>query len=418
MIKLERAEDVVFKKGPQSTMDDIPLQAGSLLVATDTGNVFLDTDKEIDIPDSELTNTETVRIQLKDDTKLPLTGGSITGDLSITGNVEVHSSANQSYLSIDTSNQTTLVLYDTTGNIGTQISADNLVLSDTAKNNWKTTLEITEGFTEEEADAKYLQLSGGTVTGQLDVTGALIVSGDSVFNGGTLSIESTSILELMDDSSVVTTSINGQSGLTLDSNLKSQWQSELQITPNALDQSVADDRYLKLTGGTLTGSLRIAANQMGTLYFEDDEVTKGYIRCNPSNLTFLTFDDHNLELQALDSGDISLITNGPSSRITMVLRDKSNNNLALSLRRNNNILAIDSTSGGDPRPLEIHASEVRYYPALNTSSSATPVLSIDSSGMNCAVTAKFDGTNGIQIGNIKIIYNPDEDGLQFIKATT
>lgn len=260
---MERAEDVVFKKGPQSTMNDIPREVGSLLVATDTGNVFLDTDKEIDIPDSKLTNTETVRIQLKDDTKLPLTGGSIEGNLSITGNVEVHSSGNQSYLSIDTSNQTTLVLYDAAGNIGTEIIANNLVLSDTTKANWRTALGIVEGFTEEQADLKYLQLTGGTITGNLTLGGNNIT-------------------------------INTAGQLNLNSNILSQWQSELGIQT----QTTADSRYLRLTGGTVSGSTTFSSN------------------------------------------------------------------------------------------------------------------------LNVAGTAVFDGTNGIQIGNIKIIYNPDEDGLQFIKATS
>lgn len=62
-------EDVVFRRGPSSTIpaDKVP---GTVLVETDTGNMYVD-------------DTSSSRVQIKDDTKLPLSGGTMTGDLSM-----------------------------------------------------------------------------------------------------------------------------------------------------------------------------------------------------------------------------------------------------------------------------------------------------------------------------------------------
>lgn len=66
-------ESVSFTRGPSNTTpgDRVP---GRLLVETDTGACFVDDDG-------------TTRIQLKDPTKLPLSGGTLTGDLHVIGTV-------------------------------------------------------------------------------------------------------------------------------------------------------------------------------------------------------------------------------------------------------------------------------------------------------------------------------------------
>lgn len=66
-------ESLKFKKGLHAK---IPSQkeAGSILFETDTGDMFVDT-------------TDTSRVQVKDSTKLPLTGGEITGSLSVSQSV-------------------------------------------------------------------------------------------------------------------------------------------------------------------------------------------------------------------------------------------------------------------------------------------------------------------------------------------
>lgn len=71
-------------------------------------------------------------------------------------------------------------------------------------------------------DSRYLQLSGGTLSGTLNF-------GDSI-------------------------SIDGTDGLTLNEDMVSRWQSVLAVPTNALTQSSADTRYLRLSGGTVSGS--------------------------------------------------------------------------------------------------------------------------------------------------------------------
>lgn len=61
-------EVVKLKRGPKATMPAI--EAGSILVATDTGEAYVD-----DTPEK--------RVQLKDSTKLPLTGGTMTGPINM-----------------------------------------------------------------------------------------------------------------------------------------------------------------------------------------------------------------------------------------------------------------------------------------------------------------------------------------------
>lgn len=66
-------ESLRFKKGLHANIPD-QKEAGSILFETDTGSMFVDT-------------TDTDRVQIKDPTKLPLTGGEITGDLSVSQSV-------------------------------------------------------------------------------------------------------------------------------------------------------------------------------------------------------------------------------------------------------------------------------------------------------------------------------------------
>ena len=63
------SEDVIFRRGPSATIpqEKVP---GTVLIETDTGNMYVD-------------DTEELRVQIKDSTKLPLTGGTLTGPLTI-----------------------------------------------------------------------------------------------------------------------------------------------------------------------------------------------------------------------------------------------------------------------------------------------------------------------------------------------
>lgn len=69
-------DNVSFIKGPSTSADAQPKKVGQFLVETDTGNMFLDID-----------TTDSGRLQIKDDTKVPLNGNSI-----ISGNVTLNGS--------------------------------------------------------------------------------------------------------------------------------------------------------------------------------------------------------------------------------------------------------------------------------------------------------------------------------------
>lgn len=68
-------QNVVFTKGLSASMPS-QIVPGTVLVQVDTGNMFLD-------------NDESTRVQIKDNTKLPLTGGDISGGINFTGNLGV-----------------------------------------------------------------------------------------------------------------------------------------------------------------------------------------------------------------------------------------------------------------------------------------------------------------------------------------
>lgn len=63
-------QNVVFTKGLSASMPS-QIIPGTVLVQVDTGNMFLD-------------NDESTRVQIKDDTKLPLTGGNLSGSINFT----------------------------------------------------------------------------------------------------------------------------------------------------------------------------------------------------------------------------------------------------------------------------------------------------------------------------------------------
>lgn len=74
-------ELVKLKRGTKATMPTAK-EAGSILIATDTGEAYVD-------------NSSTERVQLKDSTKLPLSGGTMTGPISMGAN-KITSSATPS----------------------------------------------------------------------------------------------------------------------------------------------------------------------------------------------------------------------------------------------------------------------------------------------------------------------------------
>lgn len=121
----ESTQKVKFKRGQSGTMP--ALEAGSLLVQTDTGDIFLD-------------NTDSDRIQLGDSRKLALSGGTMTGPINMGG---------QKITNV--------------GNPTENTDVANKIFVDTAFQ----TLESEMGTTL----AGYLQLKGGTMSGVLNMGG-------------------------------------------------------------------------------------------------------------------------------------------------------------------------------------------------------------------------------------------------------
>ena len=193
-------ELVQFKRGDSENLPST-LTPGTVYVETDTGQMYIDDD----------TST---RIHIEDNTKLPLTGGTLT--LDDDSSFTINSSDGTNYLSVDSLSgvavnqqlllnslfvvNSTMVSLNSqliqVSQSGVQISGDSetsnlslalpttisdalsitdtgtLTLTDTAKQNWRTALGITDssGITQDQADARYLQLTGGTLTGNLTLS--------------------------------------------------------------------------------------------------------------------------------------------------------------------------------------------------------------------------------------------------------
>lgn len=64
------ADKIKFSKGLSSAMGNVAKNPGQFLLQTDTGNLFVDL-------------SSTSRLQLKDSTKLPLSGGTMTGAINM-----------------------------------------------------------------------------------------------------------------------------------------------------------------------------------------------------------------------------------------------------------------------------------------------------------------------------------------------
>ena len=215
-------EIVQFKRGDSESLPST-LTPGTVYVETDTGQMYVDDD----------TST---RIHIEDDTKLPITGGTLTLDSD--SSFTINSSTGTNYLTISETfggvniNEQLIInspqtIFNSVGIVlntqniqvsqsGVQITgsdetsylklalpttisdalsitdAGTLTLTDTAKQNWRTALDITDssGITQDQADARYLQLTGGTLTGNLTVgttSGASTISINGLMSFGQIS---------------------------------------------------------------------------------------------------------------------------------------------------------------------------------------------------------------------------------------
>lgn len=174
-------EKVIFKKGPKSTLPQ-DIHSGQLLI-TDVGTMFLD-------------YNDSKRIQIIDDTKLPLIGGILSnssGTKSIeidpeTCKIEIKDTENNTNSSIST--ETISIINNTNGNkfsINTQDGAVSLVeISENIATAFKEALNISGGGG---GTGDYLPITGGTMKGNITLPdtkklilneGFIAASGDKI----------------------------------------------------------------------------------------------------------------------------------------------------------------------------------------------------------------------------------------------
>lgn len=223
---------VVFSRGLAATMP-ATYQEGRFLLQTDTGALFLD-------------DTASSRIQIKDTTKLPLSGGTMTGPINM-------------------NSQKIINLANPTDNN----DATNKIFVDTA-------FQTLEAEVNQQLLA-YLQLKGGTMTGILDMGDYRITSlaapsagtdaatkqyVDNVVSGLTptesyLPLSGGTMTGTLDMGSNRITSLSNPSN-TADAATKGYVDTQVSSITPGISQSTADGRYLQLTGGTLSGNLTIS----------------------------------------------------------------------------------------------------------------------------------------------------------------
>lgn len=223
---------VVFSRGLAATMP-ATYQEGRFLLQTDTGALFLD-------------DTASSRIQIKDTTKLSLSGGTMTGPINM-------------------NSQKIINLANPTANN----DAANKIFVDTA-------FQTLEAEVNQQLLA-YLQLKGGTMTGILDMGDYRITSlaapsagtdaatkqyVDNVVSGLTptesyLPLSGGTMTGTLDMGSNRITSLSNPSN-TADAATKGYVDTQVSSITPGISQSTADGRYLQLTGGTLSGNLTIS----------------------------------------------------------------------------------------------------------------------------------------------------------------
>ena len=199
----ESIQRVKFKRGQSGTMPS-DLEAGSLLVQVDTGDIFLD-------------NTESDRIQLGDSRKLPLSGGTMTGPINM-GSQKI----------------TNLGTPSDSGDAVTKLYVDTELQA----------LDSEMGTTL----AGYLQLKGGTMTGVMDMGGHYIQN----------------LKDPQSDNQAAT---------------KGYVDGQVEGLQSTINSSL--NNYLPLSGGTLTGALTLNGNPSQ----DNQAANKAYVDSQISGLS-------------------------------------------------------------------------------------------------------------------------------------
>jgi YVTN family beta-propeller protein len=199
---------------------------------------------------------------------LNLTGGALSGGLSVTGNIAITGTVDGVDVSVLNSSYIT-----TSGNVSNHIgsggSAHPIAISGGSAGfidgtNYAKLLNIqSNAINQTTTDSRYLQLTGGALSGNLTVTGNISVTGTvdgvdiSALNSSYATTSANVTNHIGSGGSAHAVAISGGANGFIDG---ANYGKLLRIQDNAINQVTADSRYLQLTGGVLSGGLTITGN--------------------------------------------------------------------------------------------------------------------------------------------------------------
>ena len=274
---------VTFRRGPKATIPNTKVP-GTLLIATDTGEAYLD-------------DTETTRIQLVDSTKLSLSGGTLQGDLNLSGhriiNIESPTSnndvVNKSYVDTQITNISDSISGYLPLSGGTMTGTINMgnhsitnVNNPTNTNDVanKSYVDTSISSLSNSLKSLYLPLSGGTLSGTLNLSNNRIMGVgtptsnndavnksyvDNYITGAGSTIAKNNLTESRVVVSDTSGKINVSSVTTTELGYLSGVTSSIQTQLNNKANSSHTHSYLPLSGGTMSGAINLGTNKLTNL---------------------------------------------------------------------------------------------------------------------------------------------------------
>ena len=424
---------VTFRRGPKATIPDTKVP-GTLLIATDTGEVYLD-------------DTEETRIQLQDSTKLSLSGGTMSGDINMSGhkitNISTPSNpgdiVNKSYVDSEItniSNSLNNYLPLTGGTMAGTINMGNHSITNV--NNPTNTNDVANKFYVDTSISSlsnslkslYLPLSGGTLSGTLNLSNNRIMGvGTPTSNNDAVNKSyvdnyitgagSTIAKNNLTASRVVVSDTSGKisvSGVTTaELGYLSGATSNIQTQLNNKAASSHTHNYLPLAGGTMSGAINLGTNKitnLGAPTSGTDATTKTYVDTQiATKQTTITGAASTITSSNLTSNRVTISDNGGKIGISDITTTELNylDNVTSNIQTqlNNKLSLSGGTMTGDIN-LGTHKITNLGTPTSNTDAATksyvdTAVANV-SGGVSGAYLPLTGGTMSgeISMGNNKI----------------